>query len=207
VLRAPRAGRALWPAAGARAGLTGAVVEKIAALQRPPITNRVYRMAREFWLDRLALFVLMVGGTIALALVPVPLWLKLMVPLACFPLLFFLYETFAHGETVFGVEREFPRVAHQLAMLLDTPVIAFGHDHVPRLLPIDSRITFVDTGTWAPIYDEAGRLLPGYRNFLEAHFRPGRRAEVFLGSWMDADLSRSDPSPQALSALTRRRAP
>ena len=199
-LRAPRVCATDFAEIGSRASLDTTTVEKIAALQQPPITNRLYRMLREFWLDRLLLFVLMVGGTITLALVPVPLWLKLMVPLACFPLLFFIYETFAHGETVFGVEREFPRVARQLAALMDAPVIAFGHDHVPRLLPLDERSTFADTGTWAPIYDEAGELLGGYRNFLEAHFHAGRRPEIFLGSWMPrlrraAASSPATPSP------------
>jgi hypothetical protein len=54
----------------------------------------------------------MTGGTVALALVPIPLWIKLMVPLSAFPALFFVYEWLAHGETVFSVES----VLHQYAL-------------------------------------------------------------------------------------------
>lgn len=200
-LRTPRVCAADFAEIGQQASLPRETIERLATLQRPPITNRLYRMLREFWLDRLALFLLMVGGTITLALVTVPLWLKLMVPLSVFPLLFFLYETFAHGETVLGVERELLGVARQIAALVDAPIITFGHDHVPRLLPLDGRAIFVDTGTWAPIYDESGELVRGYRNYLEAHFHPGRRPEVFLGSFA-APAQRAEPASTHSPART-----
>ena len=65
-------------------------IQALGQLHSKPITQRVYRIVREFWLDRLMIAGLMVGGTVALALVPIPLWIKLMVPLSSFPLLFFL---------------------------------------------------------------------------------------------------------------------
>jgi hypothetical protein len=169
-----------------RAGLPLEIVEQLASLQRPPITNRFFRVAREFWLDRLLIAILMVGGTVALALVPVPLWLKLMVPLTCFPLVLVLYETLAHGQTIFSIETEAPRVARDIARLLPAAVITMGHDHVPRLLPIARGVLFVDTGTWAPILSghEPGGLASGYRNYLQVAFEDGRLSDLFFGAWM-----------------------
>jgi hypothetical protein len=160
-LRQPKSCPEVLQDISTRTRLSPDTLAALEALQRPPITNRFFRMAREFWLDRLVLFTVMVGGTITLALVSVPLWIKLMFPLCVFPLVFFIYESFAHGETVFTIEREIPAVARQLVRLIDAQVVAFGHDHVPRLLPIDRRSSFVDTGTWAPILDAHGDLAVG----------------------------------------------
>jgi len=174
------------PESPAEAGLPPGALERLGALQHPPITNRFFRVAREFWLDRLVLATLMVGGTVALALVPVPLWVKLMVPLTCFPLVFVLYEALAHGKTIFSIESEAPLVAREIAALLPARIISMGHDHVPRLLPIARGVTFVDTGTWAPILSgrEPGGLASGFRNYLRVTFEGGEVRELDFGSWM-----------------------
>jgi len=163
------------------------LIAKLAALQEPPITDRVFRVMRELWLDRVALFLLLVGGTIALALVPVPLWLKLMVPLSCFPLLLLLYETLMRSRSIFYIENEAPRVALEIARLLDAPVITFGHDHVPRLLPLGKGVNFVDTGAWAPLVipGSSGRLTPGLRNYLLLVFGENGLVEQRFGSYLD----------------------
>lgn len=51
-------------------------------------------------------------------------------------------------------------------------VVTFGHTHKPRVIPLDGGLSFVDTGTWAPIMRklEDDRLVPGYRNYLVADF-------------------------------------
>ncbi|MBL6974689.1 MAG: GNAT family N-acetyltransferase [Deltaproteobacteria bacterium] len=137
-------------------------------LQRRPITDRFFRVVREFWLDRVLMALLMTGGTVALALVPIPLWIKLMVPLTAFPLFYFVYEALVKGEDVFTHERQLPIYARRIAALLKVRVVTFGHTHKPRLIPLDKDLTFVDTGTWAPIMRrmETWRLDPGYRDYL-----------------------------------------
>jgi UDP-2,3-diacylglucosamine pyrophosphatase LpxH len=151
-----------------RKGLSITTLQRLDGLRRAPIANRLYRMVREFWIDRLLLAALMTGGTIALALVPIPLWIKLMVPLSSFPLLFILYEWFAHGETIFTIEKELPLIAKRIAGLLDVPLVVFGHTHVPQYVPLGENSTYVNTGTWAPVW-EAGNphlLEGGLRNSL-----------------------------------------
>jgi hypothetical protein len=55
---------------------------------------------------------------------------------------------------------------------------------VPRLIPLDEGVTFVDTGTWAPIMRPADsdKLAPGYRNYLVVA-PGGARPCVTLGCW------------------------
>ena len=154
-----------------RFGLTPETLRALERLQEQPITNRFFRILRELWMDRVLFALLMIAGTIALAVVPIPLWIKLMVPLSAFPLLFAIYEALAHGNNIFSVERELPGVARRIALLLSVKVVTFGHTHVPRLVPLGPDSTFVDTGTWAPIMRQVGgggELAPGYRNYLVA---------------------------------------
>jgi len=164
-----------------RVDLSGEDLDALRGLQRPPITDRVFRMVREFWIDRVVLSLLMTGGTIALALVPIPLWIKLMVPLSCFPLVYFFYETLAQGETVFSATAKVEGYAREIGARLRVPVVVFGHSHDPRLLNVGPGISFVDTGTWAPVtasYPRTG-LLPGYRNWLEVDFSESEPRLVF----------------------------
>ncbi len=158
-----------------RFGLDPEVVEKLGKLQRAPITTKFYRIIREFWIDRLLMAIVMTGGTITLALVPIPLWIKLMVPLACFPLLYFVYERLVRGEDIFTTEKHQATYARRIARLLPVRLVTFGHSHKPKLLALDRGVTFVDTGTWAPILASKGadRLAPGYRNYLVAAFDDG----------------------------------
>jgi hypothetical protein len=168
-----------------RSGLELDTVKSLYRLQRPPITSRFFRIIREFWIDRLLLATALAGGTITLALVPVPLWIKLMVPLSGFPLLYFIYEWLARGETIFTIEKQFPQVARKVSMLIDARVVAFGHTHVPRLIPLCRDVSFADTGTWAPIMQakDPENLAPGLRNYLIASFERGK-SFVKLDSWM-----------------------
>jgi UDP-2,3-diacylglucosamine pyrophosphatase LpxH len=167
-----------------RYGLPVPTVKQLNRLHSRPITNRVYRVVREFWLDRVLMAVIMTGGTIALALTPVPLWLKLMVPLSSFPLLYFIYEWLAQGETIFSVDKRVPEFAHAIAKLLAVRVVSFGHSHRPRLLALGRAATFVDTGAWAPVtrFGDMTRLEPGLRNYLVVSF--ASEPTVKLGSWM-----------------------
>lgn len=156
-------------------------VEDLWRLQDPPIAGRLFRMVREFWIDRLLLALVMTGGTVALALVPIPLWIKLVVPLMGFPLLYFIYEWAVQGESIFAVESRLPRVARQVAGLVGAAVVAMGHTHLPRQIPLGRGHTFVDTGTWAPIPhpQDRARNAPGLRNYLLVEVEAGRvRAEL-----------------------------
>lgn len=167
--------------AARRSGLQLDTLRALGALQPPPITTRFYRIVREFWIDRLIIAVLMTSGTIALALSPIPLWIQLMVPLSSFPLLYFVYEWLAKGDTIFTIEREVPNFARRVAELVNVKVVTFGHTHRPRIIPLEHDTSFVDTGTWAPILTQ-GQPTPGYRNYLVASFDDGE-ATLKLDSW------------------------
>jgi UDP-2,3-diacylglucosamine pyrophosphatase LpxH len=156
-------------------------IEALGQLHRRPITSRMFRLIRELWFDRVLIAAVMTGGTVALALVPVPLWVKLMVPLTCFPLVYFIYEQLAQGETIFTAEKEIPNRARAVAKTLPARVVALGHTHTPRLLPLDRNTTFVDTGTWAPILDK-GQLRPGLGNYLTVSFHR-KEMSLFFGSY------------------------
>ncbi len=106
-----------------------------AQLQRAsPITSKFYRILRELWIDRLLIVTGMTLGTAALALVPIPLWIKLMVPFCAFPLAFTIYEWLARGDTIFSIEHELPGFARKISQLLRVKVVTFGHTHVLRLV-------------------------------------------------------------------------
>lgn len=180
--------------AARRARLPVSTVAALGELQPPPITTRFFRIAREFWVDRVIVAALMTIGTVALALAPAPLWVKLMVPLSSFPLLYFLYERLVQGDTIFTVEKEIPAIARRIAELLDVKVVTFGHTHQPRIVPLTGDVSFVDTGTWAPMTSklETAGALPGFRNYLRVSF-DGQEATVRLGSWEGQRRERTTP--------------
>lgn len=172
ILRHPPDCSAEMAVTAARNELPLARVEELGKLGKRPITHRVYRMVREFWIDRLILGIVMTGGTVSLALVPIPLWIKLMVPLSSFPLLFLIYEWFAHDESIFSAENELRLHVKEVARVLDVKLITFGHTHKPELQPIGRDVAWVNTGTWAPVMSRKGddRLVSGLRNYLIAEF-------------------------------------
>ncbi|MBN1773401.1 MAG: metallophosphoesterase [Deltaproteobacteria bacterium] len=181
-----------------RSGVAPECLVALERLARPPITTRVFRIFREFWLDRVLLSGAMVLGTVVLALVPIPLWVKLMVPLTGFPLIFFVYELLAHGETVHGVESRLPSFARSIVELLPARVVVFGHTHRPRILPLGRGVQFVDSGTWAPIWDRGPerRLTAGYRNWVEVRY-DGDDCDVALGAETDLPPPACRPSGAA----------
>lgn len=155
-----------------RSGLPRETVKALARLWRPPITQRFFGIVRELWIDRVVMLLLMIVIGVVLELVPIPLWIKLMVPLTVFPLVFFVYEEIVKGEDIFTIEHRLPECARAIGELLPVRVVTFGHTHKPRVIPLDGGLSFVDTGTWAPIMRklEDDRLVPGYRNYLVADF-------------------------------------
>jgi len=163
-------------------------VTALGQLQRTPITQRLFRILHEFWIDRVIVALIMTGSTITLALVPIPLWIKLMVPLSSFPLLYLIYEWLTKGENIFVIETELPQRARALARVLPSRLVVLGHTHVPRQLPLSRETDYIDTGTWAPIWPategERGKLSPGYRNYLIASFQR-KHVSYRLGSWME----------------------
>ena len=172
-------------AAAQRSGLSRATVRALRALQVAPVTDSMFRVLRELWLDRVALGVLLCAATAALALTSAPLWLKIALPLLVWPLSVFLYERAARGETVFSVDERTPGIARAISELVPVKLVALGHTHVPRMLPLGQGVSFVDTGTWAPIMDAKCPhcLAPGYRNYVIATFS-GQRPRIELGSML-----------------------
>ena len=181
---------ALLGAEANRQGLEPETLVTLDALKRPPISGRLYRMIREFWIDRAIVALLMTGGTIALAVTPIPLWVKLMVPLSSFPLLYLLYESVAHGETIFHAKSAAPGYARSIAGLVPAAVITFGHSHVPEVVPLSEGHTYVNTGTWAPVtrQGEGHTLVAGLRNALVVVVPKDGPVEVRLTSHLPPRL-------------------
>ena len=176
----------------ARIDMEPSTIRALDRLKRQPITNRWYRVVREFWIDRIIVAVAMVGITVVLAVSSFPLWVKLMVPLSSFPLLFMIYESLAHGETIFSAQHEASEYAREIARLVSVPIVTFGHSHAPVVVPLGAGATYVNTGTWAPIWAPGGQtLMPGLRNVLVARVEPG---EVSLSLRSTTAMEDSDTS-------------
>lgn len=167
-----------------RANLPVELVRGIDSMKRPPIVDRVSGLLRELWLDRVLLALLMTGGTVLLALSEAPLWVKLMVPLSSFPLVWMVYEAMASTDSVFGVSEELRSAARRIAQMLPVRVIAFGHTHMPEVVPLAEGVSYVNSGTWAPVFQELkGPLEPGLRNYVILRFREGG-CDIELGAYM-----------------------
>jgi hypothetical protein len=186
MIRAPAGYAKRMQEAADRVGLPRKTVDRLAKLQPMPITGKFFRMIREFWLDRVALIAFMAGGTVALALVPIPLWIKLMVPLTGFPLIFFIYEWLARGDSIFTIEEQIPKDAAMVAEILKPRFVVFGHTHRPCMIPLSNTASYINTGTWAPIWqdEDRSRLVPGLRNYALLKFRDGGGPPgVEFGAW------------------------
>ena len=170
-----------------RVSLPLEVLEKIDQTRIMPIVDRLFRVVRELWLDRLLLAFVLIGATIALALTPIPLWIKLMVPLSSFPLVFLVYETVV-AESCWEYMTMFPAKARAIAEAVGCPVVAFGHTHIPMTLPLARGVTFVNTGTWSPTWDAAEALTPGTQNYAVVEVDNGA-VEVEIGSWLEANVN------------------
>lgn len=168
-------------------GLRPAAIRALARLQRKPILNRMYRLIRELWIDRALIAVAMTTTTVGIWASPAPLLAKILVPLSTFPLLYFLYEMLAEGETIFTIEKTLPKLARVISRILPARVVTFGHTHKPRQIPLSREATFVDTGTWAPVLfpESPDRLVPGLRTFLEVAFEQGE-PRITFASYMPA---------------------
>jgi UDP-2,3-diacylglucosamine pyrophosphatase LpxH len=166
-----------------RNGLSRDELEALQGLQLAPVSDQVHRLARELWLDRVAIAIAMICATIALALTAIPLWIKLMVPLTAFPMVYLLYEALVHEDT-YADEQHIPDIAREISGLLQCPVVAFGHTHRPMVIPLARGQSFVNVGTWTPTWEETPEVLsPGRRNFAIATFEESR-ADVSIDSWM-----------------------
>lgn len=192
--------------AAERYGVDRDTVGAIYALRSEPITDRFFKIVREFWIDRVLLAAAMTGGTVALALSGSPLWVKLMVPLTGFPLLWFVYQWFAGDDNALTLEYKSHTYAHSIAGLLPVRAIVFGHTHVPNVIPLAHDVTFANTGTWAPIWRSSSKLAvprvdelelePGLRNFVLVSCGPDR-CDVEIGAWMDVHARPVAPTAAA----------
>ncbi|MFA6034702.1 MAG: hypothetical protein WC889_17515, partial [Myxococcota bacterium] len=162
------------------------MLEKLETLMEMPITNRFYRIVREFWIDRLLLSLAFIGGTVVLALVPIPLWIKLTVPLMGFPLVYFFYEWMARGESVLTIDEDIPNRARMIAGILKVRVVLFGHTHKPCHIPLGRDINYINTGTWAPVIsrEKKSRMVEGLRNYAFISIcKEDGTTRVEFGSW------------------------
>ena len=182
--RAPHVQRAHLVANGVAQGLTPEQVERLAAGFSRPVSEQLWRLVRELWLDRLALMALMVGGTIALALTPIPLWVKLMVPLTAFPLAWFLWDG-VFSASIFDYVTRLPIAARRIAEVTGVPVVVMGHTHQPGVTPLDRGRTLANSGTWAPVGAgiDGEPLTPGKQNYVVVEVGAGAPI-VRVGAWM-----------------------
>ena len=190
-------------------GLTPHVVKALHGLHHEPITSRIFKIIREFWLDRVALATLMTLATVVLAFAPVHLAVKIVVPFLSFPLIWFVYQWLAGNDNALNLEYKSHAYAYAIAShLRDVRLVVFGHTHVPNLIPVSRGVTFANTGTWAPIWEKGSHApAAGLRNYVHAVFRGGGEPSIELGSWVD---HRDAPSPTRAgrwrsSAATRAR--
>ncbi len=169
-------------AAATRYQLAPATAEALYALRKEPITARFHKIVREFWIDRLLIAVGMTGGTVALGLSGAPLWVKLVVPLIVFPLVWFIYAWVAGNENALTTEHRAQHFAHTIAGMIPVRAVVFGHTHAPAVVPLASDVTFANSGTWAPTWDDDLRPVAGLRNFTHVRVTPVGRATLPAGS-------------------------
>ena len=160
-------------AAAERYALPRATIDALYALKKPPITRRLYKIVREYWIDRVVLALAMTGGTIALALSGAALWVKLVVPLIAFPLGWFLYAWAAGSENALTTVNRSNEAAVDIAAIVPVRAVVFGHTHSPGIHPLGRGVMFANTGTWAPMWDAAFRPVQGYRNWVWVRVAPG----------------------------------
>ena len=175
-----------------RVSLAEDVVDQLDDWRTMPIADKLFRVLRELWLDRLLLACVLAGATTALALTPIPLWIKLMVPLSSFPLAFLVYEALV-AKSAWEYMGEFPTKARRIAETLNCPVVTFGHTHLPVTVPLAAGRTFINTGTWSPTWDEEEKLTPGTQNYAIVEFNNGS-VSVELASYVGEEQVWTAPS-------------
>lgn len=185
-------------ALGRRYGLDADTSERLHALASPPVTTRFGKIVREFWIDRVLLSASLTGATVALALSPAALWVKLVVPLLAFPLFWFLYGWLVGNQNALTTGHATHKNARRIAQLLDAPVIIFGHTHGSELVPLGRGLSYANSGTWAPSWDTDGRPTPGRQTYVSVVSRAGR-CEAAVGSWQALE-----PEPERLPAAHTR---
>jgi len=163
-------------AAARRYGLAPEAATALYALRKRPITHRIYKLVREYWIDRVVMSLAMIGSTIAIALSGAPLWVKLVVPLIAFPLVWFLYQWAAGNDNALTTEHRAHAFAAAIARRVPVRAVVFGHTHVPGVMPLARDVSFVNTGTWAPIWDRQLAPAPGLRNYAYVRVHPEGRA-------------------------------
>jgi len=192
-------------AAASRYELPTDTANALYGLRKAPITNRIYKIAREYWIDRTILSLLMVGGTVAIALSGAALWVKLVIPLAVFPLAWFLYAWAAGNDNALTTEFRAHTFAHAIAGIVPVRAVVFGHTHIANAIPLSRGVTFANSGTWAPswIVDkrEEHRFAPapGFRNYAHVRITPAGRA-VAAGDDGASDASYLDGCRVAVGA-------
>lgn len=191
-------------AAGRRHGLDADTSERLHALASPPVTTRFGKIVREFWIDRVLLSASLTGATVALALSPAALWVKLVVPLLAFPLFWFLYGWLVGNQNALTTDHAIHENARRIARLVDAPVIVFGHTHGSELVPLGRGLSYANSGTWAPSWDAAGRATPGRQTFVSVRASAGR-CDAEVGSWLPLEAAKavSCPERSASSASLR----
>ncbi len=170
-------------AIAARARVTPKAVRQLHALSVPSAATDPLMVARELWLDRGVLFLLMLWAAFqAVSAVNwiwriSPLWV--LVPLAVLTPLFMMYS-FKVKPQVFEDPLVNERRADLIHKITGARNCVMGHTHIPRLDQVGP-LTFANGGFWSPAFAEP-----------ECVHRIGTQTYVWLRAPVDgSDLARS----------------
>jgi hypothetical protein len=188
-----------------KANSTPRTVRGLQALRVHPAVLSPWRIAKELWLDRLFLFLLIVIGSFQLmatlkvfVVLSVWWWLGLMAVL--FPP--FLFYTNSIRSDVDDLDREVRRRMDLIAGVAGVNRVVFGHTHNERHLHM-GQVEILNPGTWSPAFSDLACTQPVGRQCV-VWIRPGRDGQrvASVERWNDPGLEplpyTSDPPPKRI---------
>ncbi len=176
-----------------KAQATPRTVRGLRALRAHPAFFEPWRIARELWLDRALLFVLLVVGTFQLfatgkVVFGFGLWWWGFFLVLLFPP-FIFYARNVSTETD-GMERYVRRRADLIAAVAGVSRIVLGHSHVEHHTNVGD-VELLNAGTWSPAFKDVACTEPEGRKCL-VWIRPGPAGEriATLETWWETGLER-----------------
>lgn len=124
-----------------------ATLERLHRLRRPPVFMNLLRWVRSIMLGRLILTV------VALAMVPFVMvlipWVGVWFAVAFASVVAVLHLWLAWGRENVDPTEEMRKTAHKVHLLVRTPVVSFGHSHVPLAHRLGRNGWYFNSGSWA----------------------------------------------------------
>jgi UDP-2,3-diacylglucosamine pyrophosphatase LpxH len=164
--------------------LDEALLRRLEALKRPTVLRDLFGLIQTFFLDRMALALTWMAGTV-LAVVYAPPFAKFLVPAL-------LTAGAVLGNTVLARRRDLDpakklaRVPQAIRRIVRAPFIVFGHSHDPVAQPLEEGAWYFNTGTW--VAAERPGLLHSFTHLLIRRLEDGPRAQ--LCQWRNGGSAR-----------------